>query len=269
MTFDLRLRKLTDLLAAADCPAIAFVPGPNFYYLTGVRLALMERPTILVVTTGGEMHAAIPALERDMWTARVPGARTVFWDDAEGYDDALAAMARQTGLSRIAVEGNRMRQFEAAALARAFGTAPEDGTAMLAPLRILKDATEVAAIRRAIDISEAALTDTLAQVRAGMTETEIRARLMVNMLEHGADGPGFDLIVLAGGAAADCHGTPSVERRLARGDALLFDYGAALDGYCADITRTFFCEEIPEAQRPLYEAVQEANRVGREMVRAG
>lgn len=148
MTFDLRLRKLTDLLAAADCPAIAFVPGPNFYYLTGVRLALMERPTILVVTTGGEMHAAIPALERDMWTARVPGARTVFWDDAEGYDDALAAMARQTGLSRIAVEGNRMRQFEAAALARAFGTAPEDGTAMLAPLRILKDATEVAAIRR-------------------------------------------------------------------------------------------------------------------------
>lgn len=56
-----RIAKLSTLLKAADCPAIAFVPGPNFYYLTGVSLALMERPTILIITAEGDAHAAIPA----------------------------------------------------------------------------------------------------------------------------------------------------------------------------------------------------------------
>lgn len=269
MNYDARLKKLTGLMQAADCPAVAFVPGPNFYYLTGVTLALMERPTILIVTAEGRMHAAIPALERDRWSAEVPQAETVFWQDSDGYADALSTLARQTGLATLHVEGNRMRQFEAAALARAFDTTPEDATAMLAPLRILKDAGEVAAIEKAIGISEAALTATLAAIGAGMTETEIRSRLLIEMLERGADGPAFDLIVLAGGASADCHGVPSSARRVGRGDALLFDFGATLDGYSADITRTYFCEEIPEAHRALYDAVLKANRIGCEMVAPG
>ena len=97
MNFDARISKLTDILQRHDCPAIAMVPGPNFYYLTGVRLGLMERPTILIVTATGDIHAAIPALEKDMWTARMPQARTVFWQDADGYADALAELARRSG----------------------------------------------------------------------------------------------------------------------------------------------------------------------------
>ncbi|QQA43572.1 M24 family metallopeptidase [Pelagovum pacificum] len=264
-----RLKKLTTLLQAADCPAIAFVPGPNFYYLTGVKLGLMERPTILIVTATGEMHAAIPALERDRWTAEVPQAQTIFWQDSDGYADALSRLAAQTGLSALAVEGNRMRHFEAAALAEAFGFAPTDGTTMLAPLRLHKDAEEIVKVERAVRISEQALEATLEVVKAGMSETEIRARLMIEMLERGADAPAFDLIVLAGGAAADCHGVPSADRRLKAGDALLFDFGAAVDGYSADITRTFFCEHVPDASRKLYETVQEANRIGREILQPG
>ena len=84
MTHADRLDRLTALLQEADCPGIAFVPGPNFFYLTGVTLALMERPTILLVTADGAIHAAIPALERDMWTAAMPDARTVFWQESDG-----------------------------------------------------------------------------------------------------------------------------------------------------------------------------------------
>ncbi len=264
-----RIAKLSTLLKAADCPAIAFVPGPNFFYLTGVSLALMERPTILIITAEGDAHAAIPALERDRWAAEMPHAQTVYWQDSDGYSDALAELAKQVGGKRLAVEGNRMRQFEAAALSAAFGSAVSDGTAMLASLRLIKEPQEVSAIQRAVDVSEAALVATLGQVRAGMSETEIRARLQVEMLERGADGPGFDLIVLAGGAAADCHGIPSSERILKPGNALLFDFGAKLNGYSADITRTYFCEEVPEPHRRFYEVVLEANRVGRDMVAPG
>ncbi|MCD7061424.1 M24 family metallopeptidase [Pelagibacterium xiamenense] len=269
MDYANRIAKLTTLLNANDCPAIAFVPGPNFFYLTGVDLALMERPTILLVTAGGDIHAVIPALERDRWAAEMPAAQTIYWQDSDGYADALAELARQVGITNLAVEGNRMRQFEAAALSAAFGTAVTDGTAILAPLRLLKEPGEIEAIQHAVDISEAALTATLDTVRAGMSETEIRAKLQIEMLERGADGAGFDLIVLAGGAAADCHGVPSSTRILKPGDALLFDFGAKVNGYSADITRTFFCETVPEAHRRLYETVEQANRVGREMVAPG
>ncbi len=162
-----RIAKLSTLLKAADCPAIAFVPGPNFYYLTGVSLALMERPTILIITAEGDAHAAIPALERDRWAAEMPHAQTVYWQDSDGYSGALAELAKQVGGKRLAVEGNRMRQFEAAALSAAFGSAVSDGTAMLASLRLIKEPQEVSAIQRAIDVSEAALMATLAQCVPG------------------------------------------------------------------------------------------------------
>ena len=107
-------------------------------------------------------------------------------------------------------------------------------------MRLHKDAAEIAALRRAIAISEAALAAALAAAAAGMTETAFRQRLVAEMLERGADGLAFDPIVLAGPASADPHGSPSPERRLERGQPLLLDFGAASGGYNADITRTFF-----------------------------
>lgn len=257
-----RIAKLQTLLQAADLPAAAFVPGPNFYYLTGVHLHLMERPTILIVTAEGAIHAAIPALERDRWSADMPEAETVFWQDSDGYAAALETLARQTGLDRLGVESGRMRHFEAAALETAFGFKVTDASKILAKLRLIKEPEELAAMERAIRISEAALEDTLPRIVAGMSETEIRARLNMAMLERGADGPAYDLIVLTGGASADCHGVPSPDRRVARGDALLFDWGAASGGYAADLTRTFFVETVSDAHRDIYQTVLDANRLG-------
>ena len=96
-----------------------------------------------------------------------------------------------------------------------------------------------------------------------MSETEFRGRLVAEMLAAGADGLAFDPIVLAGGASADPHGTPSPERRLERGQPLLVDFGAAWGGYMADITRTFFVGSASAEHRDIYEAVRAANELGR------
>jgi Xaa-Pro aminopeptidase len=264
-----RLAKLAALLQAADLPAAAFVPGPNFYYLTGVHLHLMERPTILIVTADGKIHAAIPALERDRWNSSVPEAETVYWQDSDGYAGALETLARRTGLRRLGVEAGRMRHFEAMALESAFGFKVTDASNVLAQLRLIKEPGELAAMEHAIRISEQALEDTLPQIVAGMFETEIRARLHMAMLERGADGAAFDLIVLAGAASADCHGVPSPDRRVAKGQALLFDWGAAAAGYSADLTRTFFVETVSDLHRDIYQTVLDANRLGHALVAPG
>jgi Xaa-Pro aminopeptidase len=89
------------------------------------------------------------------------------------------------------------------------------------------------------------------------------------MLAEGADGPAFDPIVLAGSAAADPHGSPSADRALKRGDALLIDFGAAWGGYNADITRTVFVGEAGSRDRDVYGAVLAANAKGRDIARPG
>lgn len=265
-----RQGRLIAAMEAAGLDAAVLVPGPNLYFLTGAHFHLMERPTLLVVTRDGARHALMPVLERTKWEAVAPDADTVYWQDSDGYADAFAELARRIAPGRIGVEGQRMRVFEGEALRAAFpGAAVVDAHADLSRMRLRKDAAEIAALRRAIGVSETALAATLAAAAEGMSETDFAARLMAEMLAAGAEGFSFDPIVLAGGASADPHGSPSPDRRLARGQPLLIDFGAAWGGYFADITRTFFVGEASAAHRDIYAAVQEANALGRRLAAPG
>ena len=96
-----------------------------------------------------------------------------------------------------------------------------------------------------------------------MGEADLTARLGRLRAALEAEGLSFDPIVLAGGASADPHGSPSAERRLARGQPLLVDFGAAWGGYNADITRTFFVGTADAEARDVYAAVLAANELGR------
>lgn len=264
-----RRARLRTAMAAADLDAVALVPGANFYYLTGASFHLMERPTLLVVTPDA-LHGVMPVLERSRWQAAAPQAETVYWQDSDGYDDAFAALARRISPKRIGVEGQRMRVFEAEALRRAFPQAAVvDAQATISGMRLLKEPDEIAAMRRAIEISETALAATLSVAAAGMTETAFRGRLAAEMLEAGADGLAFEPIVLAGPASADPHGEASPTRRLERGQPLLIDFGAAWGGYLADITRTVFVGAVSPGHRDIYEAVLAANALGRGLAAPG
>ena len=248
------------LLERADLGAAAFVPGPNFAYLTGVHLHLMERPTLFVLTRHGGMAAVMPALERQKWAAAMPEAETFYWDDADGPEDAFAALAGLVGTdAQLGVEGLRMRAAEYLALGRQWPQgALRDADADLIELRLLKDADEIADLRRAIEISEAALAEVLDGGIGGRTEAGIAARLRAAMLAHGATGFAFDPIVLTGGEAANPHGSPD-ERTIEPGRCLLIDFGASSGDMHADITRTVFCDHAPDTHAEIYRTVLAAN----------
>lgn len=265
-----RFERLLSAMHREGLDAAAIVPGANFYFLTGVQFHLMERPTVLFVLADGSKHAVIPSLESARWKAAAPDVDSVFWQDSDGFADAFKTLSGQIAPRRIGVEGQRMRVFEGEAIRAAFGAGTVvDAHAAISRMRLHKDKAEIDAMRKAVAISEAALRDTLARVRVGQSEAEIRQGLIADMLAHGADGPAFEPIVLAGGAAADPHGTAQPDRRLKAGDALLFDWGAAWGGYAADITRTFFVGEVSQRHRDIYEAVRAANAVGRAVAAPG
>lgn len=267
-----RQSRLTAAMDRAGIDVAAMVPGANFYFLTGVQLALMERPTMLFVTRGGKRFAVIPLLEKSVWEAAAPDVDTAYWQDADGYDEAFRTIAGRIGADggRIGVEGQRMRFFETQALRRAFpGATMSDAHAAISQMRLHKDEQEVAALSRAIAISETALGQALGRAAPGMTETELRGILIAAMLEAGSDLPTFEPLVLSGAASADPHGAASPRRQLEKGQPLLIDFGAAYGGYVADITRTVFVGHASPGHRAVYEAVQAANELGHAIARPG
>src|SRR5256884_2825611 len=130
-------------------------------------------------------------------------------------------------------------------------------------LRAAKGPGEVAAIREAAELAGAALQDTLTQVRVGMTELEVAGVLEGALRRLGSEGHPFSTIVASGPRTALPHARSS-RRAVAKGEWLLLDFGAQVDGYCADITRTLVVgARATERQRALYELVAEAERRGR------
>ena len=135
-------------------------------------------------------------------------------------------------------------------------------------LRERKDAEEVALIEAAGGIATRALTRTLQQVRAGMTELEVAGVLEKALRDEGSEGFPFPSIVASGPRSALPHARSSI-RRIETGDLLLLDFGAETGGYCADITRTVVVGRAGAEQRQVYDIVRGAQESAARGVRAG
>ena len=137
-----------------------------------------------------------------------------------------------------------------------------DATDVLASLRMYKDEIEVAAMQKAAVVAENALSAVIAEIKIGMTELEIAGMLVQQLLKNGSGGVlPFQPIVSTGPNGANPHAVPS-ERKLASGDLLVIDFGASVDGYFSDITRTFAIGEYSDEQRRVYNTVMAANQAG-------
>jgi Xaa-Pro aminopeptidase len=134
-------------------------------------------------------------------------------------------------------------------------------------LRRVKDAEELAAIAEASKLTDEVWTWALEQGFAGRPEREVARATEARIRELGAD-PSFPAIVAAGPSGALPHAEPG-EREIGRGELVVFDMGAKLDGYCSDGTRTFATGELSEEGRTVYEVVRQAQAAALEAIRAG
>ncbi len=134
-------------------------------------------------------------------------------------------------------------------------TAIRDVRVLLDEMRLIKDEQEIALMQRAADISAAAHVRAMRQVAPGMFEHEIEAEFLHEFRKHGAQSPAYPAIVAGGGNACTLHYVGN-DAQLKDGDLLLIDAGCELDGYAADITRTFPVNgRFSPAQRDVYQLV--------------
>ena len=135
-------------------------------------------------------------------------------------------------------------------------------------LRIYKDELELHIITRAVEIADEAFERVAADLQPGVTERQVAWELEKTMRELGADGPSFDIIVASGPNAALPHHRPS-DRQVQRGEPLIIDMGARLQGYCSDLSRTV-CLGRPDDQfKRVYDLVLTAQETAIATVQAG
>ncbi|MGH2517991.1 MAG: M24 family metallopeptidase [Ktedonobacterales bacterium] len=191
----------------------------------------------------------------------------------EGEFAATAADALlETGARRVGFEATHVtvaaRDDLAAALTEKAGEKPAPELVatrkVVEPLRAVKDADELAAIERAVAITDETFAYLCGWLRAGLTEKQVAREIERHMLELGADGLAFASIVASGPNAALPHAVPT-DRPIQLGEPVTFDMGSRYAGYCSDMTRTVCLGEPGAEARALYELVlraQEACEAG-------
>lgn len=135
-------------------------------------------------------------------------------------------------------------------------------------LRLIKSADEVLKLRKAQQIAEAAYTELMNDIRVGITEKQIAARLEFLMKMKGAERVAFDLITVTGKKTSLPHGVPG-DVKVQSGDFITFDIGAVFEGYHSDMTRTIAIGTVSEQQKEIYNIVLDAHLKALDFVKAG
>lgn len=139
---------------------------------------------------------------------------------------------------------------------------------VLTELGWVKDASELSSIKKAVAISDKAFEYILGMVEPGIRERELAAELEYQMAVAGSEKPAFESIVASGYRSAMPHGIASM-KKVEKGDFITFDFGATVNGYVSDITRTVVVGKANAKQKKIYDIVKRAQEAGCRAVKPG
>ena len=240
--------------------------GADLPWLTGYEAMPLERLTMLVLPAEGDATLVVPELEAPRVEVRPDVFAVRPWAETE---DPLAIVASLVGRRRnLAISDRTWATFVLALQSALPGAAWQPASTVTSPLRAVKDAEEVEALRRAAEAADRVAAQLLAGdvPVIGRTEAEVSQDLGRRLLAEGHQRVNF-AIVGSGPNSASPHHEPG-GRRIGAGEAVVCDFGGSLDGYCSDITRTVFTGEPPDGFVEVYGVVQAAQRAGVEAARA-
>ena len=255
--------QIAEKLAAWGLDAIMLTAAPNRLYATGFRssagLALVTGQSAWFMTDSRYIEAAQRAVE---------DAEVRLVDAAHSYTALVKDVIEAEGITRLGFEDDRMSVASWEMWRKALPCELVGAGSRMDELRMVKDSEEIEKLLAAQKIAEAAFTELLKEIRPGVTERQLAARLDYLMLTHGAEKPSFDTIVASGANGSKPHAVPS-DKPVAAGEFITFDFGAMKDGYCSDTTRTVAVGHVTEEMRRVYDTVLQAQLAGIAAAKAG
>jgi Xaa-Pro dipeptidase len=268
-----RQAKLKTILQSTGLDSLILNAGPSLSYLTGLHFHLSERPVLVIFLQDRAPLIVLPELEQEkLKNLTFEIEPFLYGENPQQWSTVFqqAVQNAKLGGKRNGVEPRQLRVLEFQLLLNVVSATdfiPADDC--VSKLRMYKEESELAAMRKAVKIAEQALSATLPHINIGMSERELATELTLQLFRAGCDPQlAFSPIVSSGPNSANPHATPS-DRRLTSGDLLVIDWGACYEGYLSDITRTFGIGKIEPEFVQISKVVLEANLAGRKSARPG
>lgn len=270
-----RWERLLAEVNEAGISGVALMPGPNLFYMTGLRMGLSERPTLCVAARDGKVTFLMPKLEARKGEAvsaelADEGVALAFsvvpFSDEEGPRDAFRKVFADGG-SKWAFESRTMRLLEFSLISSAVGSVEWiDAGEIMKKLRMIKDETELATMRKACE-----LCDLGADIAKRLLAPGVRAVDVAGEIERQLKSKGAQIVGLSLATGADTaipHAGTSTAP-VAEGDVAWLDLTVCVEGYWGDITRSYAVGEISGEMNRVYQVVLEANEAARLKARPG
>lgn len=251
----MRLERLRDLLKTEKIDAVFLASPANIRYFSGF--------------SGTDSYAYLSAERQVILTdsrytlmAEEAGAgfQVLTISAGRGYGVLLSELLQDDGVKKLGFEDDSMLYRTVRELQEKSGIPAERWIPMggkLSQLRAVKSEREISFIARAEQIGDEAFSYILGEIKPGVSEVEIAARLEYFMRTHGAEDKSFDTIVASGYHSAMPHAVPT-SKTLEIGDFVTLDFGCKYRGYCSDMTRTVVLGKASDRQKEIYRVVREA-----------
>jgi Xaa-Pro aminopeptidase len=250
-----RRQEVRKALEAAGVNTLVVVHLPNIQYLTGFAgtagILVVRRDAAQLIVDSRYLTAAAAIFDHPSASdlTLVPVDHT--------YDETIAAVLAGSGQGRVGFEAAHVSVSRFTWLTRRVDVELVPLEGVVEACRLVKDASELAALRRGGSLLSEVAVETVGRVAPDRTEREIAAELDWTLKRAGFSRPAFETIVASGPNSALPHARPT-DRTLRRGDLVVLDFGGVYDGYCVDLTRTVSIGEPSPEQQALYGAVLEA-----------
>lgn len=257
---------MPDRIWKQEIPADAALvsDGYNMRYLSGFRgtdgyLFLTPERKVLLTDSRYTTQAEEEAPEFEVMEIK----------SDRGYKEILAELLEEAGVKRLLFEDKHLVYADLLELkAHCAGAEWKPAGDLLNSLREVKTERELALIQKAEAIGDQVFARILKDIRPGVTERQIAAKIDYYMKELGAEGNSFDTIVASGVHSAMPHAIPS-DKPIEYGDFVTMDFGCVYEGYCSDMTRTVVVGTASARQKEIYNVVLQAQQTALREIRAG
>lgn len=268
-----RVAAIRDQIKESQLDALMVSTQENRYYLSGFSAEdgqFDESSGVLFISDKGLVLATD---SRYVLQAQdeAAGYDIVCYD--KGFEKALPDIVKSLDIRRLGFESVRLSYKNHAAYVRALRSA--NPSVELVPtenivefLRRVKSEDEIQRTVEALRLAERVFTDVLGRLRTGMTEKQVAWDMEKSMRQAGAQSIAFPVIVASGPNSALPHAVPT-DRKLGRGEPILFDWGARLNAYCSDTTRTVIIGSPNHQFKKVFDTVVTARDLAIDAIRAG
>lgn len=243
-----RLGNIRSLLNEKKADAILLTSPLSIHYYTSFHgFALEEREGFALITK--EKSYLLTSKLYEGAVNAIPNTTPQIYSSDNPFTPLLKQLLIKHSISSLGVEANNLTLNEFIAFKKLAKIVP----LQIRTLRIKKTTEEIAAIRKACAVADKAFEKVVPQIKAGMTEKQVASALENEIRNQGATISFRPIVAFGKNAAIPHHLTD--DQKLTTNDLVLIDFGAKIDGYCSDMTRTFFIGTPTEEQRKAYEAV--------------